>query len=61
MDPEETESTSRLERRATDARGPFELGLLSGLLARRQAGCVWVMEWDGAALGRRDGSGATDA
>jgi hypothetical protein len=42
MDPEETESTSRLESGATDARGPFALGLLSGLLARWQAGRVWV-------------------
>jgi hypothetical protein len=61
LDPNETERASRLERGATDARGPLELGCVRGLLTRRQAGRVWVSRSDGAALGRRDRSSATNA
>ena len=61
LDPEQTESASRLEYSSADARGPFELGHLSGLLTRRQAGRVRVERQDSTALGRRDGRAATDA
>jgi hypothetical protein len=46
---------------AADARGPFGLGQLSGLLTRRQAGRVRIVRRDRPGLGRRDGSGAVDA
>lgn len=42
LDPNEDESAEKLGRFATDARGPFTHRRLSGLLARRQAGGVWV-------------------
>jgi hypothetical protein len=42
LDPNEDKNTGKLERCTADARGPFELGQLSGLLARRQAGGVRV-------------------
>ena len=61
MDPEKTESASKLERGATDARGPLGAGRFSRLLTRRQAGRLGVVQQDVAALGRRDGSSATDA
>jgi hypothetical protein len=35
LDPNETESTRRLEQFSADARGPFRLDLVSGLLAGR--------------------------
>jgi WD40 repeat protein len=50
----------RRERRTTNARRPLRPGYLSSLLARRQAGRVWVRGQDSPALGYCDGSGATD-
>jgi hypothetical protein len=61
LDPNETESASKLERGVADSRGPFGLGQLSRLPTRRQAAGVRLTRRDGQALGRCDGSGAADA
>ena len=61
LDPNKAESARKLERGATDARGPFGFGQFSGLLAGRQAGGVRLARQDGQALGRRYRSGPADA
>jgi hypothetical protein len=61
LDPNETDSASKLEHGVADSRGPFGLGQLSRLLTRRQGGAVRLRQQDGQALRRYDGSGAVDA
>jgi hypothetical protein len=50
-----------MERNAADARGPFELGQLSSILAGRQASGVSLGRHDSQALGRGHKSAAADA
>ena len=60
LDSNNTESASRLEHCAADARVPFRQGQISRLLTRRQAGLVRVRRL-GPTLGHCDRSGAADA
>ena len=53
-------SLQRLERIITDARGPYLLGHVGGILTRRRAAGIGFRRQHGAAVGRGDGRRAPD-